>query len=120
MLTESKLVECTKCMHQFSVLADYVQYYEFSPPSLCPNPDGCSGFQFKDKEQFTGDNCRDYQVRNLYTTLNEMLGYIILRVTLFPGGGGGIFVVDMWGETMKNFHPFCFFNAHNFNFMLKP
>ena len=120
MLTESKLVECTKCMHQFSVLADYVQYYEFSPPSLCPNPDGCSGFQFKDKEQFTGDNCRDYQVRNLYTTLNEMLGYIILRVTLFPGGGGGIFVVDMWGETMKNFHPFCFFNAHKFNFMLKP
>ena len=43
--------------------ADYVQYYEFDPPSLCPNPAGCSNNIFNDKEQFQQAFCTDYQVR---------------------------------------------------------
>ena len=62
MLTSQKLVECTKCRHQFHVKADYEQYYEFSPPPLCPSPEGCSNQQFTDKEQFCKEFCIDYQV----------------------------------------------------------
>ena len=61
-MTERKVVECTKCLHQFHVVADYDQYYEFSVPSLCPNPEGCSNPSFKDKEQFSSQFCKDYQV----------------------------------------------------------
>lgn len=61
MLTSKKVVECGKCNHEFYVNVDYEQYYEYSPPPLCPNPEGCSHSQFKDKEQFCQDFCRDYQ-----------------------------------------------------------
>ncbi|XP_061756424.1 DNA helicase MCM9 isoform X5 [Nerophis ophidion] len=53
---------CTKCRHVFALHADFNQFYTFSPPLACPNPDGCNSFKFT---CLSGGSepaaCRDYQ-----------------------------------------------------------
>ncbi|XP_061899458.1 DNA helicase MCM9-like [Entelurus aequoreus] len=53
---------CTKCRHVFALQADFNQFYTFSPPLACPNPDGCNSFKFT---CLSGGSepaaCRDYQ-----------------------------------------------------------
>ncbi|KAF5894156.1 DNA helicase MCM9 isoform X1, partial [Clarias magur] len=54
---------CNKCRHVFSVLADFEQYYSFTPPCRCPNDDECSSFKFTclAERDAPPSSCRDYQ-----------------------------------------------------------
>ncbi|KAG7316378.1 hypothetical protein KOW79_019919 [Hemibagrus wyckioides] len=54
---------CNKCRHVFSVLADFEQYYTFTPPSRCPNEDECNSFKFTclAERDAPPSSCRDYQ-----------------------------------------------------------
>jgi len=61
MLTWRKDMTCMKCKCSFPVLADYDQFYQFSPPVLCPNIEGCTGNQFKEEVGKDRVNCKDYQ-----------------------------------------------------------
>ncbi|XP_067274786.1 DNA helicase MCM9 [Pseudorasbora parva] len=54
---------CNKCRHVFSVQASFEQFYTFTPPSSCPNEDGCNSFKFT---CLSGSDappaaCKDYQ-----------------------------------------------------------
>lgn len=54
---------CNKCRHVFSVQASFEQFYTFTPPTSCPNEDGCNSFKFT---CLSGSDappaaCKDYQ-----------------------------------------------------------
>uniref|UniRef100_A0A9J8BLG5 DNA helicase n=1 Tax=Cyprinus carpio carpio TaxID=630221 RepID=A0A9J8BLG5_CYPCA len=54
---------CNKCRHVFSVQASFEQFYTFTPPTSCPNEEGCNSFKFT---CLSGSDappaaCKDYQ-----------------------------------------------------------
>ncbi|KAL1254009.1 hypothetical protein QQF64_016238 [Cirrhinus molitorella] len=54
---------CSKCRHVFTVHASFEQFYTFTPPTSCPNEDGCNSFKFT---CLSGSDappaaCKDYQ-----------------------------------------------------------
>ncbi|XP_073672839.1 DNA helicase MCM9 [Garra rufa] len=54
---------CNKCRHVFTVQASFEQFYTFTPPTSCPNEDGCNSFKFT---CLSGSDappaaCKDYQ-----------------------------------------------------------
>uniref|UniRef100_A0A672Q3G4 DNA helicase MCM9 n=1 Tax=Sinocyclocheilus grahami TaxID=75366 RepID=A0A672Q3G4_SINGR len=54
---------CNKCRHVFSVQASFEQFYTFTPPTSCPNEEGCNCFKFT---CLSGSDappaaCKDYQ-----------------------------------------------------------
>lgn len=54
---------CNKCRHVFSVQAAFEQFYTFTPPTSCPNEEGCNSFKFT---CLSGSDappaaCKDYQ-----------------------------------------------------------
>jgi len=74
MLTWRKDMTCTKCKYTFPIMADYDQFYQFSPPLLCPNTEGCSGNQFKEEMGKDRMNCKDYQE----VKVQEQMGHLSL------------------------------------------
>nr|XP_006626499.1 PREDICTED: DNA helicase MCM9 isoform X3 [Lepisosteus oculatus] len=54
---------CNKCKHVFVVKADFEQFYTFSPPTCCPNEEGCNSFKFTclSAHSSVPARCRDYQ-----------------------------------------------------------
>ncbi|CAL1585426.1 unnamed protein product [Knipowitschia caucasica] len=53
---------CAKCRHVFQVRAEFDQFYSFSAPAACSNPERCDSHRFT---CLSGDtepaSCRDYQ-----------------------------------------------------------
>ncbi|KAK7133851.1 hypothetical protein R3I94_015644 [Phoxinus phoxinus] len=54
---------CNKCRHVFSVQASFEQFYTFTPPTSCPNEDGCNSNKLT---SLSGSDappaaCKDYQ-----------------------------------------------------------
>ncbi|XP_026060609.1 DNA helicase MCM9 isoform X1 [Carassius auratus] len=54
---------CNKCRHVFSMQASFEQFYTFTPPTSCPNEEGCNSFKFT---CLSGSDappaaCKDYQ-----------------------------------------------------------
>ncbi|KPP68866.1 DNA helicase MCM9-like, partial [Scleropages formosus] len=54
---------CTRCRHVFTVQADFEQFYTFTPPTSCPNEEGCNSFKFSclSDGSSSPSGCRDYQ-----------------------------------------------------------
>ncbi|KAJ8355910.1 hypothetical protein SKAU_G00187040 [Synaphobranchus kaupii] len=54
---------CGKCRHVFSARADFEQFYSFTPPTCCPNEDGCNSYKFTclGGGASSPAACRDYQ-----------------------------------------------------------
>ncbi|ROL52501.1 DNA helicase MCM9 [Anabarilius grahami] len=54
---------CNKCRHVFSVQASFEQFYTFTPPTSCPNEDGCNSFKFTclSGSDAPPATCKDYQ-----------------------------------------------------------
>uniref|UniRef100_A0A671MGL5 DNA helicase MCM9 n=1 Tax=Sinocyclocheilus anshuiensis TaxID=1608454 RepID=A0A671MGL5_9TELE len=54
---------CNKCRHVFSVQASFEQFYTFTPPTSCPNEDGCNSFKFTclSGSDAPPGACKDYQ-----------------------------------------------------------
>ncbi|KAJ8270725.1 hypothetical protein GJAV_G00118550 [Gymnothorax javanicus] len=54
---------CAKCRHVFTSQADFEQFYSFTPPTRCPNEDGCNSYKFTclGGGASSPAACRDYQ-----------------------------------------------------------
>ncbi|KAG7460988.1 hypothetical protein MATL_G00204800 [Megalops atlanticus] len=54
---------CTKCRHVFAVQADFEQFYAITPPTRCPNEEGCTSYSFTCLSGSSSSPaiCRDYQ-----------------------------------------------------------
>ncbi|XP_061099160.1 DNA helicase MCM9 [Conger conger] len=54
---------CAKCRHVFSARADFEQFYSFTPPTRCPNEEGCDSYRFTclGGGASSPATCRDYQ-----------------------------------------------------------
>ncbi|XP_036406174.1 DNA helicase MCM9 [Megalops cyprinoides] len=54
---------CAKCRHVFAVQADFEQFYAVTPPTRCPNEEGCGSFSFTCLSGSSSSPavCRDYQ-----------------------------------------------------------
>ncbi|KAJ8396236.1 hypothetical protein AAFF_G00021030 [Aldrovandia affinis] len=54
---------CNKCRHVFSSQADFEQFYSFTPPTHCPNEEGCNSYMFTclAASASSPSACRDYQ-----------------------------------------------------------
>lgn len=104
---------CNKCRHVFSVQAAFEQFYTFTPPTSCPNEEGCNSFKFT---CLSGSDappaaCKDYQE----IKIQEQVRWCIFMYS-HPGAKEIVqfgFLLPRWGladddyETPIVFHILC-------------
>lgn len=81
MLEFQRQYTCCKCKFKIIVQADLEQRYIIVPPTICTNPEKCTGTTFiTDENLDCTDNCKDYQEIKIQVSVRIIIN--LLAVTL--------------------------------------